>query len=306
MSIFKRWPSIENIYLQKNLGWWLERYPKLADEAYIITEKLHGANFQWYFEPGEPVRCGSRNNFLDINGTFQGVPIQQLYNKHKELLDQIAALAHRFNESYRLFGELIGPKVQKGVDYGKNYKVLYFGHMTNDQLQPPRDYRKLYEAYCVPIVGRVEGLQNAIDFDSRFNSTILGVENNLCEGVVIQPNYKTYQSGSGSYFLLKKKNKEFAEKQKASKIRVVDSEVQALNLEFRKYLTDQRLQGIFSKYEEIQKPDQIGEYIRYMLEDAKTDFVKDFEDAVTLLSRPQLKQVFNVGATIVRMLKGYL
>lgn len=48
MTDFQKWPSIENTYQDKNLEYWLNQYPELSDVDYVITEKLHGSNFQWY------------------------------------------------------------------------------------------------------------------------------------------------------------------------------------------------------------------------------------------------------------------
>ena len=42
--MFKKFPSIENHYQQKNIDYWLRLYPELKDEDYVITEKLDGAN----------------------------------------------------------------------------------------------------------------------------------------------------------------------------------------------------------------------------------------------------------------------
>lgn len=106
--------------------------------------------------------------------------------------------------------------------------------------------------------------------------------------------------------MLKKKNEEFLERQKSKRPKVVDDEVTRFNALFREYITLSRLQGIFSKYGEIQEPAQIGQFIRWMLEDALEDFLKDYGDEFGALDKKQQKQVRNVGGLVANMLKGYL
>jgi len=155
--------------------------------------------------------------------------------------------------------------------------------------------------------GECKGLESALAFDTKFNSWVLGKPDNLCEGVVIQPRDKVYYDRHGeSPFILKKKNAEFKEKEQAKKVRVVDTEVERLNAEFASYVTDNRLQAVFSKEGEIESPKQIGSYIKLVMEDAKVDFLKDFEGDVAATSKAQQKQIFNVSKTIAGMLKTYL
>jgi len=307
--MFKRWPSIENSYRQKHIAWFLERYPELADETFVITEKLHGSNFQWYFQPGKPVQAGSRNNFLDIAGSFQGAPIPSLMEAHASLLDMMQSWVDKANVTVRLFGELFGQGIQKGVNYGDGKHILYFGLMINDELVPFAELEAmLAPCYLVPIVAKVKGLKAALEFDTKFDSLILGEPDNICEGVVIQPYAKVYTDtdGHGSPFMLKKKNEEFKEKAKAKAPRIVDSEVERLHAEFVSYITDNRLQSVFSKHSEIENSSQIGDYIRWVLADAKEEFLKDFGDDLSALDRKQQKSVYNVGGMIANMLKKYL
>ncbi len=306
--MFKKWPSIENSYRERFIYPFLGQYPELADETFIITEKLHGSNIQIYFEPDKPYRVGSRNRFLSTGDKFYDI-----WNTLKQYQEVIAHFEQRANESrctYRLFGELFGGSIQKGVKYQQEHRIAFFGLMIDDELQDFQFFLVLmrhagFRDYVVPVVIVVDGLDAVLEFDTVFNSHILDEQDNICEGIVIQPYRKVYQSHTGDYFILKSKKEAFKEKQKEKKPVIVDSELQALNIEFRRYITDSRLQGIFSKYGEIQEPKQIGLYIRYMMDDAKDDFLKDNPGAVDMDKGDQ-KQVFNVGGTIANMLKGYL
>lgn len=309
--IFKKWHSIENSYRQKYIDSCLDMHPELRDETYIITEKLHGSNFSWVFSPGFPIRAASRNNYLDVYSSFQGVLIPQLMTDSAHIISCMQKHADLTKSIVRLYGELIGRGIQKGVDYGDTKRILYFGVITStDDLYTLLPFEELEEFLwpneIVPVVAKVKGLQATIDFDTDFDSLVVGKPDNICEGVIIQPHTRVYYDGYGSPFLLKKKNEKFKEKARAKKPRVVDSEVERLNLEFLSYLTDNRLQSVFSKQSEIENPSQIGNYIRLVLVDAKEDFVKDFCADIESLNKSQKKQIFNVGSTIANMLKAYL
>lgn len=304
---FKKFPSIENSYRQKHIAWFRDRYPQLASEVFVVSEKLHGANFQWYVQPSEVVQAGSRTRFLDTQGSFQGASIPDLMAAHADVLASMQAWVESAGCTVRLFGELIGCGIQKGVNYGTEKRILYFGLMVNDEMVPFADMEgRLNPELIVPIVAKVEGLDAALNFDTKFDSLVVGEPDNLCEGIVIQPYARVYFDGHWSPFVLKKKNEAFKEKQKAKTPRVIDSEVERLNAEFVSYLTHNRLQSVFSKHGEIESPTQIGDYIRLVLGDAKEDFLKDFGDGVLALDKKQQRQVYNVGGKIAHMLKGYL
>lgn len=310
--MFKRWPSIENTYRQKELYWWVSKFPELETETYVITEKLHGSNFQWYFQPGKHVQPGSRNNFLDTIATFNGASIAELMAANANLLAMMQDSVDSSNCTIRLFGELVGPKIQNGVYYGEEKCLFYFGMMVDDVLLPFYEFEAAigddFHESIVPIVGEARGLQAALNFNPEFISLVTPrpVDNNTCEGIVIQPYNKVYASEQGRVFILKNKNETFKEKQHAQKERVVDTEVEYLNEEFKSYITDTRLQAVFSKHGEIERPQQIGEYIRLVLADAQEDFLKDFGDGFNVMDKSQQKQVFNVGGMIANMLKRYL
>lgn len=307
MNKFVKWPSIENHYRSKEITWWLGLYPELYNEIFVITEKIHGANLQLYFEPNKPYRVGTRTRFLKEGDSF--FDVWGVLARHQGLLNSFQLMVNRSIHTVRLFGELFGGKIQKGVKYQNEHDIAFFGLMLDDELVSFLDFdtTMIHSGFgnlVVPTIDFVRGLENALAYDTEFDSKVLGVDDNVCEGIVIQP-YKAVYTSNGSYFLLKKKNESFKEKSHAKAEKVIDSEPVRLNREFQSYLTDARLQGVFSKYGEIQEPKQIGQYIRYMLEDAKIDFLKD-NPQVAEMDKGEQKLVYNVGGTIANMLKGCL
>ncbi len=308
-TVFKHWPEIENSYHRRFVTDFVNQYPELKDETFVITEKIHGSNMQWFFRTNKDMLAGSRNNFLSLTGSFQGVQITDLVDAHRDLLVSVQKLTDRTYITVRLFGELFGRGVQKGVEYGPERRILYFGMMINDILISFAELERIIPAaYLVPVVGKVVGLEAALEFDTRFDSLILGTPNNICEGVVIQPYTKVYLDVHGNPFILKKKNPEFAEKKQAQRQphTTEDPEVERLKAELLSYITENRLESVFSKHGRITSPNQIGDYIRLLLADAKEDFLKDFGPDFAALNKEQQKNVCKVGGNIMNLLKNYL
>jgi len=203
----------------------------------------------------------------------------------------------------------VGPGIQKGVNYGAKKRIFFFGYMVNDELQSWYDFLLFandlgFWQHLVPIIGLVGGLAAASEFSPELITALNPLGGDICEGIVIQPYKKTYINRGGKRFLLKKKNEKFIEKAKARKPPSPgDPEIERLNAEFKLYITDNRLQGIFSKHGEIEEPSQIGDYIRLMLNDAKEDFLADHAEALGRLEKGEQRKVFNVGGMIANMLK---
>ena len=310
MSEHIRWPRVENSYQQKFIAIFFAEFPELGEETFAITEKLHGSNLQVFFSPNEPWKVGKRTAFLKDNEKFFG--IHEVLPEYEDVFERIQGSVNSSGNAVRLFGELCGPGIQKGVDYGKHKRIFFFGYMINDELQPWMWFSIFadshgFSEHVVPIVGIVTGLNVALEFDPGFISRLNPVDGNLCEGVVIQPYRRVYTNRGGKRFLLKSKNEKFMEKAKEKKPPSPgDPEVERLNAEFRLYITDNRLQGIFSKHGEIEEPQQIGDYIRHLLNDARIDFLEDHSVAFNQLNVKHQRNVCNVGSLIAKMLQAYL
>jgi Rnl2 family RNA ligase len=307
---FRKYPSIENSYRQKEIDWWLRRYPELRRDRYILQEKLHGANVSFEFKPNGDWFFGKRTSRLGTGDNFYGC--WGIMDQYEDFIKTWLAAAKHDDVSYRIFGEIFGSNIQQGVDYGPDKRMRFYDMFRDDAMVAPVSFIDMmkdagYGHLLVPTIAIVDGLQEALNFDIEFNTKEgPDVEGNLCEGVVIKPYNKTYSIQDTSYFRLKNKNAKFKEKQRAKKSKVINmpENVEKLRAEFESYITKQRLEGIFSKYGEIEKPSQIGNYIQYMMKDAIEDFNKDFD--IKELKKKERKYVFNVGQAIVQMLYEYL
>lgn len=152
--------------------------------------------------------------------------------------------------------------------------------------------------YLVPIHGTVDGLQNALDVNEIF-ITLVGVqkEGNEAEGIVIKP-ICVYEDHNGSVFYLKKKNPKFQERAHAPKEVVLDTELNTWKSLFRAYITENRLDNLFSKMGVIQDKSQIGAYLKALIDDAREDFLKDYDN----VPEDKMKQICNIGSLGATML----
>lgn len=308
--MFKKYSSILNHYRSKEINWWLQEFPELLHAQYEIQEKIHGANIQLIFSPKEPFLVASRNRVLEEGEDFYGVKAL-LYQRFDGFTSCVKATARLTEAVITLYGEIFGPGIQKGVDYGSEKRIVFFDMAIDGEMESAEDTRNFFaaEGYLplyIPQLAVVEGLNNALEFDTEIISAFGPNDpENIVEGVVIKPLLHTYTSHQGSRFLIKKKNERFKEKAKAKNpAPQVDSELERLHREFISYITDMRLQAVFSKHGEIDSPSEIGKYIKLVLTDAKEDFEQ--ENELPELNKKELKYVYNVGSVIANMLKKYL
>lgn len=308
MSDFKKYRSIENSYRAKFIQRFVEEYPELLTCEYILVEKCHGSNLSFYLSPNQPYKVGKRKSFLEEGTKFCGV--WDVITDYTDVLESLQKYVDDTQQTVRLFGELYGPGIQKGVNYGNRKRIGFFDVMVDDVMLPPIEFFDFADEHgfiddVLPMVGIVQGLQAALDYDTEFPTLINPVDDNICEGVVIKPYHKVYYDRLGRQFCLKKKNEKFMEKVSPPKPpRKEDPELTRLNLAFREYITDARVQSVFSKEGEIEEMSQIGQYIRLVIQDAKEDFLKDHD--IQHLDKRERGKVLNVGGLVAKMLKGYL
>lgn len=303
MMEFVRWGSIENSYRQKEIARWVEHCPDLIndDTRYIITEKLHGSNIVVAASPAGDMYYGSRNQWIPADDTFFGCfprDIEKLIPNWEWYSPYMRKMADMVDQDVCLYGELFGPGIQKGVQYGNTKQILWFGLRVGDTIRPFDELLTLF-GNTVPVVARARGLSTALEFDTVFPSMLVPEPDNLCEGIVIVPEQPV--RSQDSWFMLKKKNEKFAERAHAKKERVPDEVADPLNAAFRTYITPARMQSVFSKDGPIEDRKDIGRYIKAILADAKEDFLKDCPE-VADLDKAQQKTVFNVGSMIAKML----
>jgi Rnl2 family RNA ligase len=310
-KFFKKYPSLVNHYRADDIHYWLSINPELAQATYAIQEKIHGANISFYISPDEtPVMACSRNRVLSPDENFYGLPtVRQLYVAE---FMRMKEYAKKYKQVIRVYGEFFGGDIQQGVDYGRDKRILFFDAKIDGTWLTVEEFDAFFEDdlvlpyLTVPKLAIVRTLAEALHFPTEVNSVLNFVYEgeNIMEGVVIKP-YKLVQvSKEGSKFAIKKKNDAFKEKVHREKPPPdIDQSLLDLQEEFNTYLTDMRLQCIFSKFGMIWRPSQIGEYIKYMIDDAMEDFFAD-NPSVKELSKKSRKTIFRTaGKSIMHILK---
>lgn len=120
---FIKFQSLENLYNANRVVGTIESAGK-ADESFIVTEKVHGANFALYSN-GEDFKCANRNSFLEDAEKFYGW--KSIKEKYKEKVKSFVNASLNLNllrifevegKPYLIiFGELFGGNVQKNMPY---------------------------------------------------------------------------------------------------------------------------------------------------------------------------------------------
>jgi Rnl2 family RNA ligase len=317
--MFRKFPSIENSYNGKHVRRVLQAYPELADAKYALLEKIHGTNLQVIFPRGEEGWLfASRKRILEPGEKFYS--LNTVAPDYEEVFNTLRAFADKIDKTVRIYGEMFGGKIQAGVSYG-NVKMAFFAAAIEDNpllswLELEQLFKSLgLENHLVPVVAIVDGLEAALGHSTEIETVFTPKEpkisannpDNWIEGLIILPLERTYTDINGSTFRLKHKNV-WANEGRPEKRRkkAVPPEIALLNIEFKKYLNENRMHSVFSKEGPIEEVKQLGGYIKLILDDAKEDFEKDFEDELAQIPKADIKRVFNVGGHVANMLKEYL
>jgi len=249
MFKFKKYDKITNSYDGKHV-----RAVKMAmleqniEDVWIVTEKIHGANFACYVKPNEDymddtpysIQYASRNNLLsesesDAFYNFQSIKAD-VSEKVKELYKNIYDGDTADVDEIIVYGELFGgsydhpdvervnqSRVQKGVMYcpDLHFKAfdIFIRYNDGDEMyMNPAFFNKIcFDVGVDYIPAKLIGtLDECLSYQNDFNSLIYvdydlpDVGENTCEGVVIKPIYPFYDN-RGNRAIFKNKNDKFKE-----------------------------------------------------------------------------------------------
>ncbi len=325
---FKRYTSIENGYRTKHINDFFEAFPLARDKRFAIMEKIDGCCIQFIFDrqpDGEfTFSYGKRSGLIAENENFYG--IQDVVNNMKAFIDHTIAILNTMENTFQtftLYGELCGPGIQKRINYGDEKRILFFDLAFDGVISSARYFdelmRKLidiHDKYTVHIRHIAANFDEAMKYDTHFNSDFSDAEDNECEGVVIKPYHfdKPYVDKHGHVinFFIKNKNEKFAEKMKTKYKKPsepLSDELKRVQGIFESHINDNRIKSVFSKEGEIEDHKDIGKYIRLIVQDAKDDFMKDYGDdfrSEKLSDKERSKVFSSAGKVIVPLLKNYL
>jgi Rnl2 family RNA ligase len=310
--MFRKFPEIENHYRTKEVQYVLDKFPHMENETYILQEKLDGACVSFVFEADGSFRLAKRSGLIEVDENFYGIQ-RTVLEKYMDVVAVLQSFAKKNKCSLNVFGELFGNGIQRRINYGSEKYILFFDMMVDGKMMSPVETEDIFsslniEDMLVPNFGTVKGFNKALEFDVESRTTLVNPDgNDLIEGVVIKPYYGIFQVDDVGTFYLKKKAEKFAERSKPKRERPpVDSNLQFLQDTFRDYINENRVLSVFSKHGEIERFEDIGIYIKAVIEDAKKDFEKDYFSEVEKLEKKDVRYVYNVSKSVVELLKKYL
>ena len=263
---FKKFNSLENSYRDNFIS--KIREQGFESEEYIVTEKLHGANYSFTVvienELPASVAPARRSGYIHSDEKFYNH--RPVYEKYVDKVSNLALCLLKDNNMsdgvVTVYGELYGGDIQGGMAYPLEQDFAGFD-ITVDGT--PVDKRKVfslmneYEIPTTPVLGYAKSLSDALEWNESFITKKLrdGFDENNpqseAEGIVIEPvSPKFLPSGERVY--LKKKTKRFLEKgkNKIEKPKVSLNEPLSKLLETSlEYINDNRFNAVVSKEGEV-------------------------------------------------------
>ncbi len=323
MIDFVKYPSIENSYREKYLGYMKEKYPDIERETFVLQEKVDGANFQTLITK-YAVLHSKRNSVLNPGDKFYGW--EEVVNEYDILYRHIQYMMEGEGwDSVRLYGEIYGGSIQNRIAYSKDKKICYYDMIISvdgeEKWSTPRYFRESMDSIAqildsdpmsirAPEVDLTFGLKDALNVslerDTLLSDGTIDGDKQI-EGYVIKPWENVYLDGNGSPFRLKMKNEKFMDGGSPKKLpKELPEHIQTLRTAFSEYLNENRVKDYFSKVGEIESEKQIGEYLSGITKDAIEDFKKDW-DKFGECTKEEQKMITKIGGHIlIPILRKYL
>jgi len=320
MNEFSGYEKMPNHF--KKLGLTAQDFSILEKEKWVVTEKIHGANFSFVYEKSR-LKFAKRKEYLQWTDDFFGfqLVVNQLEDRILQLFEQLKT--DYSAETCILYGELFGGKyphqeveifpnvqaIQTGVYYSPTIEFCAFdlAFQLNDSeskvylsYETAISYFKKFEIfYAKPLfIGK---MNEAMNFNTKMNSLIPKelnlpeLQNNLIEGIVIKPFHETDIKPRP---ILKIKNIEFDEEEKfheaekwsfIPKISSKSEELGYILDELKRNLTKNRLESAISKIGPLDFNNQfrITEIKNELLHDIFVDFNENNELILNELSNDE-------------------
>lgn len=219
---FQKFPSLTNSYAEKFVTKVMMQL-KDVKTKWVVTEKIHGANYSFWFDGVENFRPAKRTCFIEEETNFFGQKF--VIEKYKDSFIKAAKKLYP-GKVVALYGEICGGSdteyqrpVQVEVYYFDHIEFLGFTLYVDDVLQDHYAMEALAKEAGIPVVpclGIFDTLSEALNVNYTFNSLISGKDDNVCEGTVVAP-LEPIVMECGSRPVFKQKNDKFKEKSQESK-----------------------------------------------------------------------------------------
>ena len=292
MPEFKRYPSIESL---RNICKLIEKYNPDFDENqkmdWIVSEKLQGANVCVSIDEDGEMDLYSRN----------GNPLPDGYvSVIRETVDFLIS-DYKFPDNLKMciYGEIIGPGIQKGVDYGEEKQFRIFdAYNVRDNVWAhkwdmlrcikPRRFINEFTSQEIFLSEYIPPSSKLIDksfndvrtlVSGRLcqnpNSLVIEKENNVIEGFVVECATMQYITNH-TRFKFKMVHPQFRERLKSSSIqrKLEADKVKNDYTIVDEYINENRAQSAISKYPGYTRK-QIGDVMKEIVSDVKEDMEKD-------------------------------
>lgn len=303
--MFSEYPHMQNHY---NTYFDIEMYKTNTDTKWVATEKIHGTNYSFLYEPTSDVIPCRRSGTLINDPSFYNH--LSVFNKYKDNLPNIFS---KLKEQYptlmqiQLYGELFGglydgqtaqysKKVQKGISYCLINDFLAFDlkiTLLDEQTHKKIDKFLDWDIFCnvlsetniktIPIIKEgslKEMLQLKPDFESLVHTlyNLPKLESNQAEGYVIRSIKEQYDERKENRVMFKFKNPKFNEIAHApsgdKKIKQ-PNEMSNISSQLLAYVTLNRYENVFAKQLTTATKQDI---IEAMVKDVIVDWTDDNKD----------------------------
>lgn len=294
--MFKKYSSIENSYRQKYINK-IQMNIK-PDSEFVVTEKVHGANFSIYVSGNGDIKCAKRTAFLKEGEQFYNhdVVLQKL---SKKVLDMFWFFKSCFHEELVICGEICGgsyphesvdrlnvKKVQRGVFYSNDIEFIAFDIRLDGEYINHNNFIDLCEEFGIMTAPEVfrGSLTDCLNYTNEYQTKVpdmLGlptIDNNICEGNVIKPLFPKYLP-NGNRVIIKNKNNRFSEKQKSETVKkdkTLPEHIQSTINDMQQFVNDNRLRNVLSKIGSVSQKD-FGKVLGLFVKDILEDFSKEYD-----------------------------
>lgn len=268
MNKFVKYNSLENYWnLEKIMDKYAPHFDRFKDtHHWHITEKLHGSNVcisNMYKEgPAFFTRNGNQlpPNYQTVLKEYDWEYLFRLYPKLKFV-----------------YGEIVGPKIQKGVDYGDKKKLYIFDYSDGETYIPIHKQEREFDyapIWFTPIrkLTYDQIVKHLLQVLSEDPLTSLNPNpGNVLEGFVVRCVSMPMLTNE-TRFIFKVKHPNFDEKiRESGKERKVDDTDYSV---VDQYINDNRVESAMSKFLGYKKH-QIGDVMREVIADVQADMKKD-------------------------------
>jgi Rnl2 family RNA ligase len=290
--MFTEYEHMQNHY---NAHFDIEQCKADLETKWIATEKIHGTNYSFLYNPSTGVIPCRRSGLLSSDPAFfNHLPI---FNKYK---NDVVLIYNKLKETYptlkqiQLYGELFGglyngktsqsaKKVQKGIEYNLENDFMAFDlKISYDTITKYLDWDVLFDLLSLTTIKHVpimkEGIfQEMLLLNPSFESVVYSyyglpkIESNLAEGYVIKPIKEIINSNAerSERIIFKFKNPRFSEiaHGKSEKTKTVSDKPNYGQL-LLPYLTDIRYDNVFAKQSSTVTREEL---INALVEDIKIE-----------------------------------